>query len=138
MNRREARAQLQLHLSMRRHFGQYRDAMHSQEWRLFTAMYRLPSICKMLHPLEIDTASAAGPGFEGRVEIAAAEVIRQILGWRAICCAACIGRKCHQPGKIIQHQLDLQNGFGMAEPAVAWRWRYSNRCNVPTPTLSSA
>ncbi len=122
LNRREARAQLQDFIEHGLcHFGQYQDAMHSQEWRLFHSLLSFAINCKMLHPLEV-IQQAQQAWREGRVEIAAAEgFIRQILGWREYVRGVYWTEMPAYGGQnYFQHQLDLPEWF--------WHGRTGMRC----------
>lgn len=64
------------------YFGDYQDAMHSQEWRLFHSLLSFALNTKMLNPREV-VGKVAAEFHAGAIPIAAAEgFIRQILGWR--------------------------------------------------------
>ena len=83
INRQEALAQLHDFIDhVLPHFGDYQDAMHSEQPFLFHSLISFALNTKMLHPREvIDAAQHAWQ--QGQAPIAATEgFIRQILGWR--------------------------------------------------------
>jgi deoxyribodipyrimidine photolyase-related protein len=64
------------------HFGDYQDAMHTEQPFLFHSLISFALNTKMLHPREVIEAAQAA-WHEGRAPISAVEgFIRQILGWR--------------------------------------------------------
>jgi len=64
------------------HFGQFQDAMWTEEPWLFHARISAAMNLKLLNPREV-VAAAEGAYREGKVPLASAEgFIRQILGWR--------------------------------------------------------
>jgi len=83
LNRQQALQQLDHFLqNALPHFGQFQDAMSSDNWRLFHALISFALNTKMLNPQEVVMATEAA-WHAGSIPLAAAEgFIRQILGWR--------------------------------------------------------
>lgn len=83
LHRADALTQLEVFVSRQlRYFGDFQDAMHSGEWRLFHSLISFALNTKMLNPREVvDRVEAEFHA--GAIPIAAAEgFIRQVLGWR--------------------------------------------------------
>lgn len=66
------------------HFGDYQDAMHTQERNLFHSRISFALNTKILHPLEVmETVIAHYHKNKDQIELAQVEgFVRQILGWR--------------------------------------------------------
>lgn len=66
------------------HFGDYQDAMHSQQRFLFHSRLSFALNCKMLHPLEVvNTVIDYWQSHEDEIDITQVEgFVRQIIGWR--------------------------------------------------------
>lgn len=85
LNREEALLQLRYfceHLLL--HFGDYQDAMHTDETDLFHARISFALNVKMLHPLEvINTVIAYYRKHPTKIQLTQVEgFVRQVLGWR--------------------------------------------------------
>lgn len=113
LNRQEALQQLEhfLHDALP-HFGQFQDAMSSDNWRLFHALISFALNTKMLCPQEVVMASEAA-WHAGDIPLPAAEgFIRQILGWREYVRGV---YWAHMPGyeqhNHFHHALDLPDWF---------------------------
>ncbi|RQO68775.1 cryptochrome/photolyase family protein [Aquitalea sp. FJL05] len=94
-------------------FGDYQDAMHSAQPRLFHSLLSFALNTKMLSPLEVVHAAAAA-WQDGKVPLAAAEgFIRQILGWREYVRGVYWAR---MPGYAHSNHFDHQ------QPLPHWFW----------------
>ena len=83
LNRQEALQQLDHFIDHALpHFGDFQDALTSQNWHLFHSLLSFALNTKMLHPREV-VQRAEAAWREGHAPLHAAEgFIRQILGWR--------------------------------------------------------
>jgi len=114
LNRQEALQQLTHFLQdALPHFGQFQDAMSSENWRLFHALISFALNTKMLCPQEVVMATEAA-WHAGAVPLPAAEgFIRQILGWREYVRGV---YWAHMPG------YDQHNHFGHDLDLPEWFW----------------
>ena len=63
-------------------FGNFQDAMHDENWRLFHSFFSFSLNTKMLSPLEV-ISKAEEALYENKLSLSSVEgFIRQILGWR--------------------------------------------------------
>lgn len=99
-------------------FGDYQDAMHTEEPFLFHSLLSFALNTKMLHPLEVIEAAQTA-WRDGRAPLAATEgFIRQILGWREYVRA------------VYWHTMPgytERNGLGHQRELPAWFWTGQTR-----------
>jgi deoxyribodipyrimidine photolyase-related protein len=100
------------------HFGDYQDAMSSDQPFLFHSLLSFALNTKMLHPLEVIQA-AERAWRDGQVPLAATEgFIRQILGWREYVRA------------VYWHEMPQyteRNELAHEQPLPAWFWTGQTR-----------
>lgn len=114
LNRDEALQQLRAFITHGLpHFGDYQDAMHSSQPRLFHSLLSFALNTKMLSPREVVSA-AEQAWHSGHAPLPAVEgFIRQILGWREYVRGVYWAR---MPGYA------HSNGFDHQLPLPAWFW----------------
>ncbi|MBV8680330.1 MAG: cryptochrome/photolyase family protein [Aquitalea sp.] len=122
LNRDEALHQLDDFISqVLPRFGDYQDAMHSDEPRLFHSLLSFALNTKMLSPREVVTA-AEQAWLAGAAPLAAVEgFIRQILGWREYVRGVYWARMPdYAHSNVFQHHRPLPGWF--------WHGRTDMRC----------
>lgn len=84
LNREEALQQLEYFLeNLLVYFGDYQDAMHTEQWYLYHSRISFALNTKMIHPKEVAEKVESAYYHSAEITISQAEgFIRQIVGWR--------------------------------------------------------
>ena len=119
LNRQEALQQLDHFIDHALpHFGDFQDALTSQNWHLFHSLLSFALNTKMLHPREV-VQRAEAAWREGHAPLHAAEgFIRQILGWREYVRGV---YWAHMPG------YTEANALAHTRPLPEWFWTGNTR-----------